>query len=389
MGSARELKLIVPGGAVELYTLRGEPLSVQATGKFRTRVAYAAAHVVLDPLRTADPVLAPAIDWDRTLAFREHLWQLGFGVAEAMDTAQRGMGLSWPMALELIQRSASVAKSHGAQLASGAGTDHLDAARSWSLDEITRAYEEQCAAVEAAGSRIILMASRALAKSAQTPEDYARVYGKILAQVREPVILHWLGPMFDPALAGYWGSADVQQAMKACLDVIAAHRAKVDGIKISLLDAGLEVAMRQRLPQGVKMYTGDDFHYDELIAGDSQGFSHALLGILAAIAPAASQALVALDGGDHAGYQRLLAPTLPLSRHIFQAPTYCYKTGIVFLAYLNGFQRHCRMLGGQESVRSITHLCELFRLADQARLLCNPELAVERMSNVLAQVGVA
>ena len=354
------------------------------------RVAYAAAHVVADPLADVDPWLTPAIDWDRTIAFRQHLWALGFGVAEAMDTAQRGMGLDWPASLELVQRSLDAARGvPGATIACGAGTDHLVPGPGASLEDVIAGYEEQCAAIEALGGRIILMASRALAACARSAEDYARVYDHVLSQVREPVILHWLGDMFDPALAGYWGHGDPDRAMAVCLDVIAGHADKVDGIKISLLDKDKEVAMRRRLPSGVRMYTGDDFHYAELIDGDAHGHSDALLGIFDAIAPAAAGALVALTDGDRESFHDILAPTVPLSRHVFRAPTRFYKTGVVFMAYLNGHQDHFTMIGGQQSARSLIHLAELFRLADGAGLLADPDRAAARMRAVLAVHGVA
>jgi len=382
------LKLVRPDGALYPYTLSGEPLTpVERTG-FEKRVAFAAAHVVVDPLRTADPMTAPVIDWDATLKYREYLWSLGFGVAEAMDTAQRGMGLDWPLALELIRRSTAAAKARGGVLASGAGTDHLPAGKAATLSEVTAAYLTQCEAIEGVGGRIILMASRALAAVARHADDYVAVYTSVLAQVREPVILHWLGPMFDPALEGYWGSASIPAATENCLRIIRAYKEKIDGIKISLLDAELEVAMRRELPAAVRMYTGDDFNYDRLILGDEQGHSDALLGIFDAIAPAASLALAALDAGDTARYRQLLAPTVPLSRHIFAAPTQHYKAGVVFLAYLNGFQPHFRMVRGAESARSVAHLCELLVLADKAGVLGDPALASERMRNFLLLAGV-
>ena len=357
-------------------------------GPIQSRVAYAAAHIVADPTADADPLSDTPIDWDATLAYRRHLWSLGLAVAEAMDTAQRGMGLGWPAARELIRRSLAEARAAGGTIACGAGTDHLVPRNELSLDDIGRAYEEQVGFVEAEGGRAILMASRALARVAQTPDDYRRVYGRVLAQVSRPVILHWLGEMFDPQLAGYWGTRDIGDAMDVCLGVIADHRQKIDGIKISLLDAEREIEMRSRLPAGVRMYTGDDFNYDRLILGDERGHSDALLGIFDAIAPAASTALQALDCGDVEQYRAALAPTVPLSRHIFSAPTYAYKTGIVFLAYLNAHQTHFRMIGGAESWRSTVHLAEIFRLADQAGLLDDPELAVERMHRVLVLSGV-
>jgi hypothetical protein len=354
------------------------------------RVALAAAHVVADPLAEQDPWLEAKLDWDRTIAFRKHLWSLGLGVAEAMDTAQRGMGLDWAAAQQLIRLSLDAAKDvPGAVLASGAGTDHLAPGPDVTVDDVIRAYEEQCAAVEGMGGRIILMASRALAKAARGPDDYVRVYDRILSQAREPVIIHWLGEMFDPALEGYWGHADHMAAMEVALEVIAAHADKVDGVKISLLDDRKEIAMRRRLPKGVRMYTGDDFNYAELIAGDEQGHSDALLGIFDPIAPAVGGALAALSRNDLATFHDILAPTVPLSRHIFRAPTRFYKTGVVFMAWLNGHQDHFVMVGGQQSTRSIQHFAELFRLADRAGLLRDPELAVARMRQLLALHGVA
>jgi hypothetical protein len=354
------------------------------------RIAFSAAHVVADPLAAGDPWLDCAIDWERTIAFRDYIWDLGLGVAEAMDTAQRGMGMDWPASLELIKRSVAASKRRdNALVFSGAGTDHLAPEAAKTLDDVIRAYEEQVAAIEACGGRIILMASRALAKVARGPDDYVAVYDRILGQVREPVIIHWLGDMFDPALAGYWGTADLDKAMATAVAVINSNAAKVDGVKISLLDKDKEIAMRRQLADGVRMYTGDDFNYAELIAGDAQGHSHALLGIFDAIAPAASAALAKLAAGDRAGFDEILAPTVPLSRHIFQAPTRFYKTGVVFMAYLTGHQDHFTLIGGQESARSTLHLAELFRLADRAGLLADPEQAAARMRAVLAARGVA
>ena len=377
-------------GKIAPYTLTGTPIELKKRdAKSFPRIAYAAAHVVADPLADNDPWLAPVIDWERTLAFRHRLWDLGLGVAEAMDTAQRGMGLGWPEARDLIRRALSEAASRkDALIACGAGTDHLTPGPDVTIDTILRAYEEQIETVEAAGGRIILMASRALAAAAKGPDDYIRVYDRILRQVKEPVVIHWLGEMFDPALEGYWGDSDHIKAMSTCLEVIEAHADKVDGIKISLLSKEKEVAMRRRLPKGVRMYTGDDFNYAELIAGDEEGHSDALLGIFDAIAPAASAALEALGRKSNHEFFDLLEPTVPLSRHIFKAPTRFYKTGVVFLAYLNGLQDHFVMVGGQQSTRSLTHLAELFRLADKARVLADPELAASRMRQVLAVHGV-
>ena len=387
-----DITLPSPDRTLATYTLTGTPLPFEkrAAAAAFPRVAYAAAHVVADPLADNDPWLAPAIDWERTLSFRHRLWDLGLGVAEAMDTAQRGMGLGWAEAQELIRRAQAEARTRrDALIAYGAGTDHLAPGPEVTIEQIVAAYEEQVGFVEGEGGRVILMASRALAAAATSPDDYARVYGRILGQVRQPVVLHWLGEMFDPALGGYWGKGTHEEAMDICLDVIAAHADKVDGIKISLLSAEKEIAMRRRLPETVKMYTGDDFNYAELIAGDAQGYSHALLGIFDAIAPAASAALAALGRGSSNEFFELLEPTVPLSRHIFKAPTRFYKTGVVFLAYLNGLQEHFTMIGGQQSTRSLQHLAELFRLADKARVLADPVVAVERMKRVLAVHGIA
>lgn len=340
----------------------------------RSRTMYAAGHVAGEH---------GEIDWESTLAFRRYLWSYGLGVAEAMDTAQRGMGLNWEAARELIRRSLAEGKACSGLIACGAGTDQLPEGQETSLEVIIQAYEEQCEWVERHGGRVILMASRALARSASSPDDYLTVYSRILPQLRRPAILHWLGDMFDPNLAGYWGSRDLDAAMETCLGLLRDHASQLDGIKISLLDAGREVDMRRRLPEGVRMYTGDDFHYDELIRGDGTHFSHALLGIFDAIAPAASAAAQALDADRPNEFDRILAATLPLSRHIFEPPTYLYKTGIVFLAYLNGRQERFRMVGGAESARGIEHLSKLLVLAEQAGVLLDPELACRRMRGLL------
>src|SRR5882672_3746177 len=376
------IKLPVANGAMEDYAVR-EPNQFDKPKRPFTRKALAAAHVVADPLSTKEPWLDAAIDWDATLAYRRHLWSWGFGIAEAMDTAQRGMGLDWTNSLELIRRTVAEA---GGFVASGAGTDHL-APGVHPLENIVAAYEEQCAAIEKLGGRIILMASRALAASAKSPDDYARVYDHILSQVKEPVIIHWLGEMFDPALEGYWGQKEHHAAMDVCLGVLGKNKSKVDGIKISLLDKDKEIAMRRKLPSNVRMYTGDDFNFAELIEGDAQGYSDALLGIFDSIAPAASQALTHLGTGEKAKYNEILEPTVPLSRHIFMAPTRFYKTGVVFMAWLNGHQEHFVMVGGQQSARNVQHLAELFRLADAAGLLADPELACARMQQLLAVNG--
>jgi hypothetical protein len=398
-----QITLPTAEGALQPYTLRGPgSFTPAAPGTPLTRIAYSAAHVVADARAPINPWLDCAIDWDSTIAYRQRLWRLGLGVAEAMDTAQRGMGLDWPTSLELIKRSIDASKDvPGAFLASGCGTDHLAPEAARTVDDVIRAYEEQMAAIEALGGRLIIMASRALARVAKGPADYEKVYDRVLRQARQPVLLHWLGDMFDPALAGYWGSSDTQAAMNTALGVINANANKVDGIKISLLDKDKEIEMRRRLPatggadgQGVRMYTGDDFNYAELIAGDGVGTqprhrqSDALLGIFDAIAPAASAALAALAAGDEARFHAILAPTVPLSRHIFQAPTRFYKTGVVFMAWLNGHQSHFVMVGGQQSTRSLVHLCELFRLADAAGLIEQPDLALQRMQALLTLHGI-
>ena len=390
------LNLPTASGRLENYKLRGSvPLKPKSRKTFN-RVAYSAAHVVSDPLAAVDPWLQCTVDWDTTINYRRHLWSLGLGVAEAMDTAQRGMGLDWPTSLELIRRTLDAAKDvPGSQVASGCGTDQLVLEDVTTVDQVIAAYEEQLEAIEKLGGKLIIMASRALARVAKSPADYERVYDRILSQVKQPVVLHWLGDMFDPALLGYWGSADVEQAMNTALGIIQAHSQKVDGIKISLLDKDKEIAMRRRLPPGVRMYTGDDFNYAELIAGDGfgndivNGQSDALLGIFDAIAPAASSALTALAEGKLDTFHDILGPTVPLSRHIFMAPTRYYKTGVVFMAWLNGHQSHFSMIGGQQSTRSAQHLAELFRLADEANLLEHPELAVHRMKILMAIQGVA
>lgn len=378
-------------GTLEEYRLTGAPLHPRAPRVALDRTAFAAAHVISDPLAARDPwVGRPAVDWDATLAFRRGLWDQGLGLAEAMDTAQRGMGVDWATASELIGRTLREARAHPMRprVACGAGTDHVALADLTSLAAITAAYRTQMETIEAAGGQIIVMATRALPAIKAGPEDYARVYDDLVADAAAPVILHWLGAMFDPALGGYWGAEDVNTANSVVLDLIHRHAAKIDGIKISLLDQAHEEAFRARLPDGVRLYTGDDFNYAALIEGDGTHHSHALLGIFAAIAPAASQALEALAMGDHATYHRLLAPTVPLSREIFKAPTQFYKAGIAFLSWLNGTQAHFVMPAGLQSAREITHYAEVFRLADQAGLLIRPDLAERRMRSLLATHGI-
>jgi hypothetical protein len=368
-------------GPASPFELSGPPVIV--------RQAYAAAHVVMDAHASQDPWGAPVVDWDLTMAFRRRLWSLGFKVAEAMDTAQRGMGLDWAGARELIKRSLAESRTiEGADLACGAGTDQLDPTESRSLDDVVAAYEEQLEHIETCGGRVILMASRALCLLARTRDDYLAVYGRLLDGAKDKVILHWLGAMFDPQLAGYWGSDDAPTAMQTALDLIAAHRDKIDGIKISLLDKAHEETMRARLPAGVRMYTGDDFNFVDTIEGDGAHHSHGLLGIFDPIAPAAAAAFARLGAGDAAGYRAILEPTVPLSRCIFEAPTQYYKAGVVFLAWLNGFQDHFHMLAGLESARGILHYAEVFRLADRAGLFTDPDRATARMRSLCATSGL-
>ncbi|MFD8865078.1 dihydrodipicolinate synthase family protein [Streptomyces sp. NPDC059590] len=387
------IHLPAEGGAIRPYQPRTEPAAFAPGGApLACRTVFSAAHVVADPYADVTPDGPAAVDWDATLAFRRHLWSHGLGVAEAMDTAQRGMGLDWAGAAELIRRSAAEAKAVGGRIACGVGTDQLpatDIGYPYSLDQVRAAYEEQLEVVETAGAQAILMASRALTAVAKGPEDYLEVYGHLLRQAAEPVVLHWLGPMFDPALEGYWGSTDLDAATRTFLDVIAAHPDKVDGIKVSLLDAQREIELRRLLPDGVRCYTGDDFNYPELIAGDDRGFSHALLGIFDPLGPLAAEAVRRLDTGDVAAFRGLLDPTVELSRHLFQAPTRFYKTGVVFLAWLAGHQSHFTMVGGQQSSRSLPHLARAYELADGLGLFPDPALAESRMKNLLAVYGVA
>ncbi|WP_312471834.1 MULTISPECIES: dihydrodipicolinate synthase family protein [Brucella] len=386
--SENVLNLPFADGSVKPYHLIGTPTPRPASPPKFNRIAYAAAHVVSDPLRDSNPWNTPAIDWDATMAFRHHLWSLGFQIAEAMDTSQRGMGLNWAGAQELIRRSLAESKTvAGADLASGAGTDHLDPSEAKSLDDVIKAYETQAEFIEKNGGRFILMASRALARIARSPEDYAKVYGHILTHARDKVVLHWLGDMFDPQLKGYWGSDKFEDALDTVIGIIEANRDKVEGIKISLLEERYEIALRNRLPDGVLCFTGDDFNYAPLIEGDGDKHSHALLGIFDAVAPQASSALAALADGDNARFRAIIEPTVPLSRKIFEAPTQYYKAGVVFLAWLNGHQSHFTMPAGMQSARSILHYADIFRLADQANVLDHPELALTRMKHLLAVYG--
>ena len=385
------LTLPTDDARLEPYRLTGTPLVPRAPRIPLTRTAFAAAHVVSDPLRERSPWdTRPAVDWDATLAFRSQLWDQGLHLAEAMDTAQRGMGVDWPTALDLIQRTMRAAQAHPMRprVACGAGTDHRPLQDLTTPDAILSAYTEQAEAIEAAGGQLILMASRAFTAINASQDTYHHVYRRLIDQAKDPVILHWLGPMFDPALTGYWGNPDVAQASNFVLDLIAENPTRVDGIKISLLDQTHEEEFRAKLPGHVRLYTGDDFNYAPLIEGNGTHFSHALLGIFAAIAPAASQALEALAEGDTLTYHKLLAPTVPLSREIFRAPTRFYKAGIAYLSWLNGHQKHFIMPAGFQSSRDITHYAQVFRLADQAGLLSRPDLAEARMRTLLSLHGI-
>ncbi|CUW43435.1 hypothetical protein B3286c1_0738 [Brucella vulpis] len=387
--SDHQLTLPDDKGSLRSYTLIGTQTPRPKSPPQFNRIAYAAAHVVSDPLKDTRPWDDPAIDWGATMAFRHHLWSLGFRVAEAMDTSQRGMGLNWAGAQALIRRSLDEARSvTGADLASGAGTDHLDPAEAKNLDDVIKAYETQAGFIEKHGGRFILMASRALARIAKSPDDYAKVYGRILAQAREKVVLHWLGDMFDPQLKAYWGSERFEDALNTVIGIIEANRDKVEGIKISLLEERYELALRDRLPEGVLCFTGDDFNYAPPIEGDGNRHSHALLGIFDAVAPQASAALTALANGDTRRFRAIIEPTVPLSRKIFEAPTQYYKAGIVFLAWLNGHQTHFTMPAGMQSARGILHYADIFRLADQANVLDRPDLATRRMKKLLAIYGI-
>jgi Protein of unknown function (DUF993) len=382
--------LLLPNadGSLQQYEPTGEFIEPPQNDRaFKSRVVYVATHVVADPLHASTSSSSTQIDWEATLSYRSYLWSMGFGIAEAMDTAQRSMGLTWNAAKELIRRSLAAAPDRANAIACGAGTDHLEEVDA-TLNDVVAAYEEQCGYVESAGGRVVLMASRALVRSARGPDDYLAVYDKVLSQLARPVTLHWLGEAFDPELAGYWGSRDLSTATETFVSLVETHEPRIEGVKVSLLDKSLEIELRERLPENVRVYTGDDFNYVELIRGDDRHYSHALLGILDAIAPVAAIALRALDEDDNERFERTLAPTIPLARHIFSSPTRFYKTGLVFLAFLNGHQSHCRMLGGLESARSVVHLAETFVLADKAGLFCDPDDACTRMRTILAAAGI-
>lgn len=382
------LKLPTGDGDLQEWGPSQRAPTTPAPGGFVSRIAYAAAHVVADPTADTAPGAPPPIDWEATLAFRRHLWSHGLGVAEAMDTAQRGSGVGWETASELISRTAREADRVGGGAVYGAMTDQLRPSQRYQPAKIAAAYREQVSFIEEQGGTAILMCSRHLAAVASTPEEFIGVYDDVIASSSRPVWIHWLGEAFDPALAGYWGSADPRQAAETVLGLLKSHPGKVSGLKLSLLDAALEVSMRRRMPEDAKMFTGDDLNFVDLILGDREGHSEALLGILDPIAPVAAAAFQALDRGDVDAYRSLLEPTVPLSRHLFSEPTYHYKTGIVFLAYLNGFQGHFRMVSGAESARSLPHLARLLVLADDAGLISRPDLAEHRMSLILELAGI-
>lgn len=375
------LRLLGPDGSVRETALR--PAPDYATGRPASRVAYAAAHVV--PRATAENVPgAPAdLDWDATLAFRHHVWSRGLGVADAMDTAQRNMGLDWAACTELIRRSAAEAASVGGAIVVGVNTDHL-ADPVASLDTVIAGYLSQLEVAEDAGAGAVLMASRHLARAAQSAADYERVYREVLSRSGGPVVLHWLGPAFDDQLTGYWGSTDVPTATDTVLRIIEEHADRIAGIKMSLLDADAERAVRARLPEGVRMFTGDDFNYVDLIEEGSD----ALLGAFAALAPSAAAALCALDADDSEAYRSILGPTEALSRQLFAAPTAYYKTGVAFMAWVNGHQGAFQLVGGLHSGRSLAHLSEIMRLANACGALERPELAADRWHGMLALNGI-
>jgi hypothetical protein len=383
----RDVPAIDTAGTLQRVQLADAPAFRRPTEALRSRVAYAAAHVV--PRTAAENVPgAPAdLDWDATLAFRHHIWSWGLGVADAMDTAQRNMGLDPKATRELIARSAAEARTVGGALVVGVNTDHV-ADEVLSLQEVIDAYVEQLHFAEDHGAGTVLMASRHLARAATSPADYGHVYREVLRRAGAPVILHWLGEAFDPQLAGYFGSRDVSSRIDTVLAIIGDNIDRVRGIKMSLLDAAHEIAVRSRLPEGATLFTGDDYNYVGLIEGDGERHSDALLGAFAVVAPNASAAIQALDAGDAEAYRRILGPTEPLARHVFAAPTYYYKTGVAFLAWLNGHQPAFAMVGGLHAARSLPHLSTLLRLADQAGALEVPDLAAERWNALLAVHGI-
>ena len=381
------ITLIDGTGALRAVPLAEAPAFSKPRHPLTSRVAYAAAHVVPKPFADNTPGEPAEIDWDATLAFRHHVWSWGLGVADAMDTAQRNMGLDALATRELITRSAAEAASVGADLVVGVNTDHVGD-ETISLEQVIDAYKEQLHHAEDAGAGVVLMASRHLARAAQTADDYRRVYREVLGAAAGPVVLHWLGTAFDPALAGYFGSDDTDAAAATLLQVIEYNRDKVSGVKMSLLDADAEISVRERLPESARMFTGDDFHYVGLIEGDERGHSDALLGAFAALAPNASAAIQALDRGDTAAYRDILGPTEALSQQVFAAPTYYYKTGVAFLSWLNGHQAAFQMVGGLHAARSLPHLSRIVELANASGSLERPELAAARWHSLLTLNGI-
>lgn len=381
------LTLLEPDGATRAVALAPAPAFTKPRRPLQSRVAYAAAHVVPKAHADNTPGQPAEIDWDATLAFRHHVWSWGLGVADAMDTAQRNMGLDAAATRELISRSAAEAASAGGRLVVGVNTDHVGD-ESISLEQVIDAYVEQLHHAEDAGAGAVLMASRHLARAAHNADDYRRVYREVLRRASAPVVLHWLGTAFDPALEGYFGSADADAAAGTLLQIIEANRDRVQGVKMSLLDADAEIAVRRRLPESARMFTGDDFHYVGLIEGDDEGHSDALLGAFAALAPNASAAIQALDAGDVQAYRDVLLPTEELSRQVFAAPTYYYKTGVAFLSWLNGHQAAFQMVGGLHAARSLPHLSRIVELANGSGALERPELAAARWHELLTINGI-
>jgi hypothetical protein len=407
----------MPGAVmiVQLPNLRGTPrpyrlrpaftaAPVPGTRPCFSRLAYAAAHVVAKPANgaaAADPRSPDSVDWDATLRFRRHLWHLGFGIAEAMDTAQREI-LGWENAARLLDMTLADARAEpGRGVIGGAGTDTL-ATSTPTLRQVIDAYVAQAEFIHERGGRVILFPTHFLPRHFPAPGHYLEVYRAVTQEVSKPVFLHWLGDMFAPALRGYFPGDSFRR--------ITQDNPKVLGVKLSLLDQRLEEAIRRRIaPQGQVVLTGDDFNFPALIrggkgAGDGRGFqsrafhfegrgfpvgdySHGLLGIFDGIARVASRALICLAQGDAREYDRLMAPTVPLSRHIFKAPTQHYKAGLVFLAYLNGHQSHFHLLADAEQRRDMAHYVELFKLANAAGVLDDPESAYERFQPVLRNAG--
>ena len=396
-----KLTLLAGDGALSAVELNESAGYSQPDGPLRSRVAYAAAHVVPKTWADNTPGQPAEVDWDATLDFRRAVYSWGLGVADAMATAQRNMGLDAAATSELISRSAQVAREEGGSVVVGVNTDHVEVDRI-SIDEVIDAYKEQLHFTEEQGAGPVLMASRHLARVAESADDYRRVYREVLQSATVPVVLHWLGTAFDPELEGYFGAPDWLDASAVLVDIIEENVDKVAGVKMSLLDAASEVSVRERLPEGVRMFTGDDFNYVGLIGGadvpeatqpernpgSPRQHSDALLGAFAAITPVASAAIQALDAGDPARYLEILGPTEELSRQVFAAPTFYYKTGVAFLSWLNGHQPAFQMVGGLHSARSLPHLSRIVELANSALALEKPELAAIRWHGMLRHNGI-